>query len=101
MAESDVPTTRRLLMRTEIPVRQAGLAEIPPVNAGHGSCLRYYPEHLAASSSPGTTTHRRDHGDTAQGARLPGEIPPIKVTSAATASAAYTAAGKCGGAGSS
>src|SRR5262249_16507885 len=42
----------------------------------------------------------RHHGDTTQRARLPGEIPPIKVTSAATASAADTAAGKRDGAGS-
>ncbi len=40
------------------------------------------------------------HGDTAQRARLPGEIPPIKVTRAATASAAKTATGKRDGAGS-
>src|SRR5260370_30446181 len=47
--------------------------------------------------SNGFRTHQ---GPTAQRAMLPGEIPPIRVTSAATASAAYTAFGKGDGAGS-
>src|SRR5437870_4778540 len=41
------------------------------------------------------------HGDTAQAARVPGAMPPITVTKAATASAANTGAGKRDGAGSS
>src|SRR5438876_10890242 len=41
------------------------------------------------------------HGDTAQAARVPGAMPPITVTNAATASAANTGAGKRDGAGSS
>ena len=41
------------------------------------------------------------HGATAQDMRLAGEMPPIRVTSAATASAADTATGQRDGAGSS
>src|SRR5881628_2747661 len=48
----------------------------------------------------GVARHPR-HGDTAQATRVPGEIPPITVTRAATASAAKTGAGEREGAGSS
>ena len=41
------------------------------------------------------------HGDTAQDMRLAGKIPPIRVTSAATVSAADTATGQGDGGGSS
>src|SRR5260370_10642896 len=57
------------------------------------------PFQSSGRGDPPVLEHRRHHGDTAQRARLPGEIPPISVTSAATARAANTAAGKrdCGG----
>src|SRR5262245_63604305 len=65
---------------------------------------RTQPDHQGRDSSRQYETYGNSdvfvHGDTAQSAKLPGVIPPIKVTSAATASAAKTAFGKCEGAGS-
>src|SRR5215831_9894082 len=59
------------------------------------------PEILAHDVTPRPVYHRRHHGDTVQDARLPGAIPPIKVTSAATANPAKVAARRRNGSGSS
>ncbi len=62
------------------------------------TCLFF--RHCASKRGLRPAFHHWSHGDTAQNVRLPGEIPPIKVTSAATASAANTVIGKGDGAGS-